>query len=100
MRWYRLSLLIFGALTISLSQQRKNTVKRASDIPTLNYKYVDWPIEATSAAGFPAGPWNFIQVAAVAMTTRGNILVLHRGAHPVMEFEPNGKFVRAWGDGM
>jgi DNA-binding beta-propeller fold protein YncE len=61
---------------------------------------VDWPIEATSVAGFPAGPWNFIQVAAVAATTRGNILVLHRGAQPIMEFEPSGKFVRGWGDGM
>jgi streptogramin lyase len=96
----RASLLLFCCLSVALCQQRKTTAKKSSDIPTLSYKYVDWPIEATSAAGFPAGPWNFIQVAAVATTARGNILVLHRGAQPIMEFEPSGKFVRGWGDGM
>ena len=28
------------------------------------------------------------------------ILVLHRGAHPIMEFETTGALVRSWGDGM
>src|SRR5204862_7980696 len=83
----RSSLLLFCFFSVALCQQRKTTAKKSSDIPTLNYKYVDWPIEATSAAGFPAGPWNFIQVAAVATTARGYILVLHRGAQPIMEFE-------------
>src|SRR5713226_7186969 len=96
----RSSLLLFCFLSVALCQQRKTTAKKSSDIPTLNYKYVDWPIEANSAAGFPAGPWNFIQVAAVATDARGHILVLHRGAHPIMEFESGGKFVRSWGDGM
>ncbi len=65
-----------------------------------SYKQVEWPIEASSAAGTPAGPWNFIQVASMAVNTRGNILLLHRGAHPIMEFTPEGKFLRSWGDGM
>ena len=26
--------------------------------------------------------------------------MLHRGAHPIMEFASDGKFVRSWGDGM
>jgi hypothetical protein len=47
------------------------------------------------AAGVPSA-WNFIQVASVATHPNGNILVLHRGAHPLMEFEPSGKFVRTW----
>ncbi|MDX1983192.1 MAG: hypothetical protein SFV51_23165, partial [Bryobacteraceae bacterium] len=42
------------------------------------YKQMEWPRPAASAAGTPAGPWNFIQVAAVAATPQGNILVLHR----------------------
>ena len=108
MRWYRLSLLMFcflgaGLYLVSLAsgQQAKTGGKRSSEIPVLpGYKHLDWPTEATSAAGFPAGPWNFIQVSAVAVAANGNILVLHRGAQPVMEFEPGGKFVRAWGDGM
>jgi sugar lactone lactonase YvrE len=64
--------------------------------PVLNYKLVAWPVEAKSAAGFDAGPWNFIQVASVAAHPNGNILVLHRGAHPLLEFEASGKFVRSW----
>lgn len=71
-----------------------------ADAPMLPYKLVDWPTPPTSAAGVPAGPWNFIQVASVAVSSRGRILVLHRGAHPMMEFEPDGRFVRSWGDGM
>src|SRR4051794_16048565 len=54
--------------------------------PVLNYKLMAWPLEAKSAAGFDAGPWNFIQVASVPTPPNGNILVLHRGAHPLMEF--------------
>jgi DNA-binding beta-propeller fold protein YncE len=68
----------------------------AADLP---YKLVEWPAAPTSAAGVP-GAWNFIQVASVATTARGTILVLHRGAHPIMEFESSGKLVRSWGDGM
>jgi streptogramin lyase len=68
-------------------------------VPNLPYKLVDWPTPPMMAAGVP-GAWNFIQVASVAVTPRGSILVLHRGAHPVMEFETSGEFVRSWGDGI
>ena len=96
-RFCYLSLLMLGFISVALCQQGG---VRASSVPVLNYKLVGWPTQANSAAGFPAGPWNFIQVASVATTAAGNILVLHRGAHPIMEFEPGGKFVRSWGDGM
>ena len=59
----------------------------------------DWPLPATTAAGTPA-PWNFGQVVAVATSADGTILVLHRGAQPIMVFEPDGTFVRAWGEGL
>ena len=71
----------------------------AAAIPSLPYKLVEWPTPPISAAGVP-GAWNFIQVSSVALTPRGTILVLHRGAHPIMEFESNGRLVRSWGDGM
>ena len=68
--------------------QRGNGPRPGSDVPVLtNYKFVDWPTEATTEAGFPAGPWNFIQVPAVAVDTHDHVLVLHRGAHPLLEFE-------------
>jgi len=63
------------------------------------YKLVEWPTPPTSAAGF-AAPWNFIQVSSVAVTSKGTVLLLHRGAHPIMEFDTAGKLLRTWGDGL
>jgi DNA-binding beta-propeller fold protein YncE len=100
----RVSVLVVGVLGVSLGQPanggQTGRGNAAADIPILPYKLVEWPTLPTSAAGVPAGPWNFIQVSSVAVTPRGSILVLHRGAHPIMEFESNGTFVRSWGDGM
>ena len=97
-------LLVIGFAGVAASQQagrgRGNSPNSGANAPLLSYKLVSWPLEAKSAAGFDAGPWNFIQVASVATHPNGNILVLHRGAHPIMEFEPGGKFVRSWGDGL
>jgi DNA-binding beta-propeller fold protein YncE len=63
-----------------------------------SYKSVEWPAPPKSAAGFDA-PWNFIQVASVAISPRGTVLVLHRGAHPLLEFDTAGKLIRSW-DGL
>jgi len=98
------SVVFFVALALTVACLAAAGVTRAAaqaakDIPTLPYKLVEWPTPPTSAAGVP-GAWNFIQVAAVAVTPQGTILVLHRGAHPVMEFRSDGSFVRSWGDGM
>lgn len=67
--------------------------------PSLAYTRADWPLPATSAAGFTAA-WNFIEASSVAVTPRGTVLVLHRGAHPVLEFDSAGKFLRSWGEGL
>lgn len=64
-----------------------------------SYTLVEFPLPATNAAGF-AAPWNFIQVSGVAVSSKGTVLVLHRGAHPILEFDAAGKFIRSWGDGM
>ena len=63
------------------------------------YNEVQWPMPAETMVGTPS-PWHFGEVVAAATTKAGNILVLHRGAHPIMEFDPRGKFLRSWGDGM
>ena len=89
-------LVTISAVSIGQSPRGNST---GPEIPTLPYKVVEWPAPPTSAAGLP-GAWNFIQAASVAATPRGSILVLHRGAHPIIEFESSGKFVRSWGDGM
>ena len=70
--------------------------------PVAAQQYVeapDWLRPATSAAGTPA-PWNLGQIVAVATGADGTILVLHRGAQPIVVFEPDGTFVRAWGEGL
>jgi DNA-binding beta-propeller fold protein YncE len=99
----RMTLLVVCALGVSTSQRASgDQVGRgdvAAEIPSLPYKLVEWPTPPISAAGVP-GAWNFIQVSSVAITARGTVLVLHRGAHPIMEFDSNGRFVRSWGDGM
>jgi len=91
------SLCVAGVFVAAGGQTGRGTA--AADIPNLPYTLVEWPTQPTSAAGAP-GAWNFIQVASVAVTPRGTILVLHRGAQPIMEFESRGTLVRAWGDGM
>ena len=68
-------LVTISAVSIGQSPRGNST---GPEIPTLPYKLVEWPTAPISAAGVP-GAWNFIQVASVAMTARGTILVLHRG---------------------
>ena len=70
-----------------------------ASVPTLPYTLVEWPAPATSVAGFPM-PWNLIQASSVAVSARGTVIVLHRGAHPILEFETNGRFVRPRADGL
>ena len=95
------SFVFVGAVLLANPVQTQQAVGQGDNaaVPNLPHKLVDWPALPMTAAGVP-GAWNFIQVASVAVTARGSILVLHRGAHPVMEFESGGRFVRSWGDGM
>jgi DNA-binding beta-propeller fold protein YncE len=37
---------------------------------------------------------------AVAVNSRGEIFVFHRGEHPILVFDSAGKFLRSWGDGV
>ena len=59
----------------------------------------EWPLPARTAAG-TSTPWNLIQVPGVAVDSRSHVLVLHRGAHPILDFDKAGKFIRSWGVGM
>src|SRR5580700_6103172 len=100
MRIHRLAPLALSLAPLAFGQPA-GTPKLGADAPAMGYKEAaEWPVRVLNAAGTPGGPWNFIQVSSVAVDAQGHILVLHRGAHPIMEFESNGKFVRSWGDGM
>ena len=57
------------------------------------YRIVDdWP-------RLPDG-WRLGDVAGVGVGRNDRVYLFHRGAHPLMVFERDGAFVRAWGDGV
>jgi hypothetical protein len=79
--------------------QPASSPKPGWDAPVLNYEAVPaWPKPALGDKGIPAGPWNYWQVTSVAVEKDGNILVMHRGDDPVLEYTPTGDFIRVWGD--
>ncbi len=47
----------------------------------------------------PVG-WNFQETPGVAVGPDQHVYVLHRGDHPIIEFDGTGRFVRSLGDGL
>jgi DNA-binding beta-propeller fold protein YncE len=47
----------------------------------------------------PAG-WSFVDVVGVVVDARDRVFVFNRGAHPIVVFERDGRFVDAWGEGV
>ena len=90
--WRWISLLLCFVFVLPVGRQASAQVVDYTEAP-------DWPNPATTAAGTPAA-WNFGQVSAVATSADGYVLVLHRGAQPIMLFDGGGGFVGAWGDGL
>jgi sugar lactone lactonase YvrE len=62
--------------------------------PVLDVRVVDPAATVELPAGLELG-----QVASVAFDARGHLFVLHRGDPALLEFDPDGRFVRAFGDG-
>ncbi len=52
--------------------------------------------------GWPAlsGEITFGQVSAVAIDSADRVFVFHRGDHPIVVFDCDGKYLRSWGDGL
>ena len=44
--------------------------------------------------------WSYVEVAGVACDSRDHVYVFNRGAHPVIVFDQEGRFLDAWGEGM
>ena len=61
--------------------------------PGLDYVAVADPL------AFPAGT-TMGAAAAVAFDSKGHLFVLNRGPQPLVEFDADGKFIRAFGDGL
>src|SRR5574341_732745 len=63
------------------------------DAPRLDYVAVAEPLTlpADVTMGAPAS---------VAFDSRGHLYLVNRGPQPVMEFDPDGRFVRSLGEGL
>src|SRR5690606_8594937 len=80
----RLALLFAAALCAAQAQ---------SSFPPMAYAVDEnWPV-------LPPG-WNFGETPGVATDSRGHVYVLHRGPNPILEFAPEGRLVRSWGEGL
>jgi DNA-binding beta-propeller fold protein YncE len=42
--------------------------------------------------------WSFVEVAGVAVDSRDRVYVFNRGAHPIIVFDKDGRFLDAWGE--
>jgi DNA-binding beta-propeller fold protein YncE len=58
-------------------------------------EYISVPNPLSIPEGMKLGP-----AASVAVDSRGHLFVLYRGEQPVVEFDANGKFIRAFGEGL
>ena len=77
----KLCLLLLALAPISLAELKSG--------PPLPHKVVvDW-------AKLPDG-WNFGETSGVAVDKDDNVWVFNRGAHPVIQFDSNGKMLRSW----
>ena len=50
-------------------------------------------------AKVPPG-WSLREVGAVGVDKQDNVYVFNRGEHPMMVFDRDGNFLRAWGEGL
>lgn len=44
--------------------------------------------------------WRYVEVAGVAVDSKGHVYVFNRGERPVIVFDQEGNFLRAWGEGL
>jgi DNA-binding beta-propeller fold protein YncE len=73
--------------------------------PTIPLQTINGPelavaaVDQADAIALPAGI-ELGQVASVAIDAREHLFILHRGDQALLEFDPNGRFIRAFGDGL
>src|SRR5437868_6604436 len=86
--------ILFGC-AISLFAQRPSNpaLLVPQEAPLLDYVAVPDPLALPDAAAMGAS-------SDVTFDSKGHLYVLSRGAKPLTEFDENGKFLRAFGDGL
>lgn len=87
------SSVTFRAILITLLLTVSQTGLAAQTAPQPGYDATPGVIE------LPDG-WNLGEVAAVTLDDREHVYVFHRGPHPLLEFDADGRFVREIGAGL
>ena len=87
---FRSALLLFA---VAHAFAQPAPIARPAGVPELNLHAVP------DIFNLPANT-NFGATSSVAVNSKGNIIVLNRGPQPLMEFDANGKFIRAFGEGL
>jgi len=95
MKYSRLfSTLVLGSAATLLAQRPSNpALLIPQEAPPLDYVAVANPLPVPDGVNTGAS-------AAVAFDSHGHLFVLSRGAAAITEFDENGKFVRAFGEGL
>jgi sugar lactone lactonase YvrE len=88
-------LAIFLACAVSAMAQRPSNpaLLIPQEAPPLDYVAVANPLPVPEGVNMGAS-------SSVAFDSKGHLFVLSRGAQPITEFDENGKFIRAFGEGL
>jgi streptogramin lyase len=89
----RLAILLGCAASLFAQRPSNPALLVPQEAPVLDYVAVPNPLPVPDAAAMGAS-------SDVAFDSKGHLYVLSRGTKPLTEFDENGKFIRAFGDGL
>jgi hypothetical protein len=88
-----IAILLGCAISIFAQRPSNPALLVPQEAPLLDYVAVPNPLAVPDAAAMGAS-------SDVTFDSKGHLYVLSRGAKPLTEFDENGKFIRAFGDGL
>jgi sugar lactone lactonase YvrE len=88
-----IAILLGCAISIFAQRPSNPALLVPQEAPLLDYVAVANPLSVPDAAAMGAS-------SDVTFDSKGHLYVLSRGAKPLTEFDENGKFIRAFGDGL
>jgi sugar lactone lactonase YvrE len=89
----RFAILLACAVSLCAQRPSNPALLVPQEAPLLDYVAVPNPLPVPDAAAMGAS-------SDVAFDSKGHLYVLSRGTKPLTEFDENGKFIRAFGDGL
>jgi len=89
----RFAIFLAGAACVFAQRPSNPALLVPQEAPALDYVAVANPLPVPDAAAMGAS-------SDVAFDSKGHLYVLSRGTQPLTEFDENGKFIRAFGEGL